>query len=84
MSDIRLWTPSHGPAKAGRPTRTYIQQLCADIGCSPEDLPGAMSNREVGGRGSGRSVLAARHDDDDYIKKNVCQSRKLIKNLCKI
>ena len=22
--------PSHGQAKAGRPDRTYIQQLCAD------------------------------------------------------
>ena len=25
--DTLLWTPSHGRAKAGRPTRTYIQQL---------------------------------------------------------
>ena len=25
-------------AKAGRPARTYIQQLCADTGCTPEDL----------------------------------------------
>ena len=25
---ILLWTPSHGWAKAGRPARTYIQQLC--------------------------------------------------------
>ena len=33
-------------AKAGRPTRTYIQQLCEDIGCSPEDLPEAMNDRE--------------------------------------
>ena len=30
INDIRSWTPSHGPAKAVRPTRTYIQQLCAD------------------------------------------------------
>ena len=40
------WTPSYGRAKAGRPARTYIQQLCEDTGCSPEDLPGAMNDRE--------------------------------------
>ena len=39
ISDVLLWTPSHGRAKAGRSFRTYIQQLCADTGCSPEDLP---------------------------------------------
>ena len=26
--------------------RTYIQQLCEDRGCSPEDLPEAMNDRE--------------------------------------
>ena len=37
---------SHGGAKAGRPARTYIQQLCEDTGCSPGDLPEAMNDRE--------------------------------------
>ena len=32
--------------KAGRPARTYEQQLCDDTGCSPEDLPEAMDDRE--------------------------------------
>ena len=32
--------------KAGRPARTYIQQLCADTGCSSEDLPEAMDDRK--------------------------------------
>ena len=41
ISDVLLWTPAYGQAKAGRPARTYIQQLCEDTGCSPEDLPGA-------------------------------------------
>ena len=57
---------SCGQSKAGRPARTYIQQLCDDTGCNPEDLPEAMNNRETWReRGSGISVLAARHDDDD-------------------
>ena len=46
MSNVLLSTPSHGQAKAGWPVRTYIQQLCADTGCSPEDLPEAMDDRE--------------------------------------
>ena len=44
--DVLLWIPSHGQARAGIPTRTYIQQFCEDTGCSPEDLPEAMNNRE--------------------------------------
>ena len=46
ISGVLLWTPTHGQAKAGRPARTYIQQLCEDTGCSPEDLPEAMNDRE--------------------------------------
>ncbi len=43
ISDVLLWTPTYDRAKAGRPARTYIQQLCEDTGCSPEDLPEAMT-----------------------------------------
>ena len=46
ISDVLLWTPSHGLAKAGRPARTYIQQLCTNTGCSPEDLPEAVDDRK--------------------------------------
>ena len=46
ISYVLLWTPTYGRVKAGRPTRTYIQQLCEDTGCSPEDLPDAMTDRE--------------------------------------
>ena len=46
ISDVLLWTPTYGRAKAGQPAQTYIQQLCEDMGCSPEDLPEAMNNRE--------------------------------------
>ena len=58
--------PTYDRAKAGRPARTYIQQLCEDTGCFPEDLPRAMNDREEMAReGQGISVLPARHDDDD-------------------
>ena len=46
ISDVLLWTPTYGRAKAGRQARTYIQQLCEDTGCSPEDLSEVMDDRE--------------------------------------
>ena len=46
INDVFRWIPPYGQAKAGRPARTYIQQLCEDTGCSPEDLPEAMNDRE--------------------------------------
>ena len=46
ISDVLLWTPTFGRAKAGRPARTYIQQLCEDTGCNSEDLPKAINDRE--------------------------------------
>ena len=46
ISDVLLWTPTHGCARVGRPARTYIQQLCEDTGCNPKDLPEAMNDRE--------------------------------------
>ena len=46
ISDVLLWIPTYGRAKAGRPALTYIQQLCEDTGCGPKDLPEAMNDRE--------------------------------------
>ena len=59
ISDVLLWTPSHGRAKARRPARTYIQQLYADTGCNPEDLPDAKDDRE-GWREKVRDIRADR------------------------
>ena len=47
VSGVLLWTPGYGQSKAGRPARTFIQQLCDDTGCNPEDLPKAMNDRET-------------------------------------
>ena len=46
ISDVLLGTPAYGRAKAGLPARAYIQQLCEDTECTPEDLPEAMNDRE--------------------------------------
>ena len=44
ISDVLLWTPTYGIV--GRSARTYIQQLCKDMGCCPEYLPEAMNDWE--------------------------------------
>ena len=46
ISNVLLWTPTYDRAKAGRPARTYTQQLCEDTECSPGGLPEAMNDRE--------------------------------------
>ena len=46
ISDVLLWIPTHGRTKAGRPARTYVQQLCEDKECRLEHLPEAMNDRE--------------------------------------
>ena len=46
ISDVLLWTSSHGWTKAGWPAQTYIQKLCVDMGGRPEDLPEAMDYKE--------------------------------------
>ena len=46
INDALPSTPTHGRTKAGRPARTYIQQLCEGTGCSPEDMPEVMNDRE--------------------------------------
>ena len=38
IKDVLQWTASYGRTKVGWPARTYIQQLCKNTGCSPEDL----------------------------------------------
>ena len=63
IRDVLLWTSLHGRAKAGRQARTYIQQLCANRGCSPEAQPKTMDDRGWRER-SGISMLIVRHDDD--------------------
>ena len=61
IRDVLLWIPTHGRAKAGRPARTYIQQLCEDTGCCPEDLPRAMNDREEW-RDKGQGYPCCQHD----------------------
>ena len=45
LIDVLQWTPLQRLASFDQPARTYQQQLCVSTGCSLEDLPGAMDDR---------------------------------------
>ena len=60
-----LWTPSHRREKAERPARNYIQQLCADTGCSLEELPEEIDDRDGWWERVRKIRGSVRHDDDD-------------------
>ena len=45
VSDVLLWTPTHGHTSVGWPAKTWIHQLCMDPGCCLEGLPNAIANR---------------------------------------
>ena len=71
ISDVFLWTPSHGRAKAGRPAQTYVQ---LKLTYSSSVLIGDVALRtcwkqwtigRYGERGSEISMLIAQHNDDD-------------------
>ena len=86
ISDVLLWSPTHGRAKAGRAARTYIQQVCEDTGCSPEDLPEAMNDRERWRERVRGNRATARHDDDDdddLLLKNRIYSTGILRNTIK-
>ena len=57
ISDELLSTPSHGRVKGGWPAWTYIQQVCADTGYSPEDLLEVVADR-LGWRERVRNIRA--------------------------
>ena len=64
ISDILLWIPAYGQEKAGRPARTYSSYVrIRDVALKTWQKRWMIGRS--GERGSGISVLAARHDDDD-------------------
>ena len=64
ISDIYLRTPSHGRAKAGRLSITFLQQLFAYT-YSIKDIPEAMDDREGWRERVTEIRMEARYDDDD-------------------
>ena len=48
ISDVLMWTLSHGRVSVGWSVRTFLQQLVADTGCNLEDLLETMDERDGG------------------------------------
>ena len=46
IRDVLQWTPTHGRASISRPAKTYQQQICEHTGCSLEDRPRAMDDKD--------------------------------------
>ena len=65
ISEVLPWTPTYGRAKAGRPARTYIQQLCDEQDVILRTCRKRWTIGRSGVRGSRISVQAARFDDDE-------------------
>ena len=65
ISDVLQWTPTYGRAKAGRPARNMYSSFVRirDVALKRWTIG------KSGERGSTISVLAALHDDVDYIPK---------------
>ena len=87
ISDVLLWTPIHGYVKVGQPARTYLHQLCADRGCSLEDLLEAMDDRDGWGERESenwcfyeRQVLKSRVGCDSSSQSRLgCDTRSIFK-----
>ena len=63
------WTPAHGHTRVGRPTETFIHQLCADTEHSLKNLPRAMDDKNgetEGRRERDRERKRRLNDDKDY------------------
>ena len=46
ISDVLPWTPYHRRAGVGQLVRTYLHQHSTNTGCSLEDMPEAMDDRD--------------------------------------
>ena len=46
ISNVLLWQPRHGSNPIGRPRKTFISQLVDDTGCTIDELPTAMNDRD--------------------------------------
>ena len=65
ISDVHLWTPTHGHTSVGRPARNCIHQVSVDTRCHLEDPPGMMDDKDGWReRESGNSGQSVRLDED--------------------
>ena len=76
VSDVLLWTPSYGRAKAGRPAWTTYSSSVPIRDVALRICRKQWTIERCSERGSGIAVLITRHDDDDdddvfiYVEKD--------------
>ena len=56
VSNVILWTTTHGRTSVSWPAKTYVHQFCVETGCILEDLPSAITDGN-GGEGRERENL---------------------------
>ena len=85
IRDVLLWTPTHGRSKAGRPARTYIQQLCEDRGCCAwgDERYGKVA-REGQGYPCYQHDMMMNDDDDMEWKHTVSPVNKAFQTPCSV
>ena len=47
VSNLITWQPTQGKRRAGRPTKTYVDQLQADTGYTTGEIESCMENRNL-------------------------------------
>ena len=75
IRDVFLWTPTHGRAKAGRPARTTFSNYVRIRDVVLKTCLGRWMIGRSGKRGSGISVLPARHDDEVHTDHSAQDSK---------
>ena len=65
ITDVLLWTPKYGCACVSQVATTYTFQFCADTGCSLQDLPRVMDNRDEWWEISGLSAQLDHENNED-------------------
>ena len=45
-SDLLLWSPNHGKRRVGHPAINYIDQLCRDTECLPNNLSALLQDQD--------------------------------------
>ena len=84
MSNVFLWTPTHGHTDVGWQAKTCIHQLYTDTGWCLNDFARTMTNRDGWCERESRKSIQSPHtdddddddDNDDLDDKSLCQEVK--------
>ena len=64
VSNLITWQPTHGKRAAGRPTKTYVDQLQADTGYTTGEIESCMENRNLW-----RAIIGVRQMTPEWVSE---------------